>query len=331
MCAATIPVAAQLVSSDLDESQLPTEAQILTQHHIGLTKGALLAALRNHDPQIRAVAARRLLIEGAKDGIPEMVEALETERVEWVKLQLAIALARSSDVFGGRVAFDSLHLMCNTPSFEMGARLAATLSLLELDDLHSCPETVAEALQPNTELSSRLTALQTVANLKELSPSESVILRTLVLQCLHDRDPLVRQYASTTLLMMGDQSAIPELAEAVSRESEPNTRDWMSNSLHSLKEADDPDCASGKRHCGFVIRKHDEATDAMECKWALGYLLINSRVTSDLLRGLSGAPPYCPNDCLQPFRYCSENCSLSQPARASNTLRWAMTCLRSAY
>ena len=187
------------------------------------------------------VTARELACKSRKDTIPDLINALETERVSWVKLDLAIALARMGDEAG----FRSLRQSCDDAALEIGTRLIAAEFLLRLrNELHL--ETIAQALQPNItiggygaaefeDVNTRLEALRMVRYLGGLTATESTKIEELVLNCLDDSDSAVRVEASTTLVMLADVSAIPVMEAVLSRESDDQTRRFIAYNPNALK------------------------------------------------------------------------------------------------
>ncbi len=216
----------------------PTE--FFAEHHIALTKNSLLAALQDPDPQVRMVSARQLVCKNITDSIPALTQALRAEKVDWVKLDLAMALTRMGDENGWR----SLGQQCDDPSLPIATRLAAAEYLLRLHkEPHS--ETFIAALsfnwmtnwstQADRDRDTRIWALRLVRYLpNDLSPEASTEIRNHVMECLKDSDPMVRVEASTTLRLRGDVSAVPSLEMAVITEVDDQARTWIAYNLNAL-------------------------------------------------------------------------------------------------
>ena len=214
-CALAIPGTCQDPPT-LVEGPLPTAAQILTQHHISLTKDALLAALRNDDAEIRYLAAGQLADEHAQDAIPAIVEALKAEDMPQAKVNIAFALAQMGDERG----MQALRQDCDATSLPMAYRLSAVLYLVLFLHDESCLRTVVEGYQQSPESGHRVQALSLIPDFKKLSANESALLRALLLSGLRDPDPGVRIEASDMLRTMGDVSAIPALEAAIAAETD---------------------------------------------------------------------------------------------------------------
>ena len=208
-----------------------TAAQLLTQHHIALTKDALLAALQNDDPEIRYLAAAQLDDDGAKDTIPAIVETLDAEKSPLAKVNIAATLAHMGDERG----IQALRQDCDATSLPMTYRLSAVSQLALFLHDESCWKTVVEGYQQGLEADDRSQALSIIPYFKKLSADKSAVSRELLLSGLRDQDPSVRIEASDVLRMMGDVAAIPSLQAAIAAETDPNVKMQMESELSSLQ------------------------------------------------------------------------------------------------
>jgi hypothetical protein len=87
---------------------LPTFGELLRRHNIELTQSALIAALKNPDPEVRDLAAQKLAEDKATEAIPAIMQALSSEKVPQTRMNVAFALA----VMGESVGFDTLEDNC---------------------------------------------------------------------------------------------------------------------------------------------------------------------------------------------------------------------------
>lgn len=207
-------------------------ADVLTQHHIPLTKDALLSALHSDDPQIRELAASQLADEGYKDTIPAIVEALEAEHVPLAKVNIASSLAYLGDVRG----IQALRQDCNDTSLPMAYRLTAVTYLVNYHHDESCWKTVVEGSQSRYSSGDRVQSLSLIPDFKKLSAERSAMFRALLLNGLHDEDPGVRIEAGDVLRTMGDVAAIPALEAAIAAETSPDVRSTMESELRGLQK-----------------------------------------------------------------------------------------------
>src|SRR5271165_6174408 len=190
---------------------LPTPAEVLTQHHIPLTKDGLLSALHSEDGEIRDLAAFQLEEQEGKEAIPDIVAALKAEQVPLTRVNMAAGLAYMGDQRG----FESLKQDCDDQTLPMHFRLQAADQLLMAHG-ESCPQTVLLALQnttfDGTEMADRAQALSIIPHFKkspDLSTDDSAQFWTLALKSLSDPAPFVRMQAGETLRWLGDEAALP--------------------------------------------------------------------------------------------------------------------------
>src|ERR1700757_1227436 len=79
---------------------IPTFGELLRRHNIELTQSALIAALKNPDPDVRDLAAQKLAEDGATEATPAIIQALAAERVPWTRMNIALALAEMGESIG---------------------------------------------------------------------------------------------------------------------------------------------------------------------------------------------------------------------------------------
>jgi HEAT repeat protein len=230
-----------IVISDITAASCGPD-EFFSVHNIVLTREGLQATLQDPDSQVRMVSARQLACKHTTDAIPALTKALEAEKVDWVKTEFVIALARLGDENGWRI----LRETCDNPKLPIAERMFAAEFLLRLhQELHL--ETILEALDHDLTIGwrsaevyddrdTRIGALRLVRYVQGLSLLQSSQIRANVVQCLTDPDPMVRVEASTTLSLRGDVSAIQSLQTAVSKETDADARRWIAYNLNMLTE-----------------------------------------------------------------------------------------------
>jgi HEAT repeat protein len=208
-----------------------TVEQALQEYHVALTKPALIEALKSAIPEVRPLAAYKLLVnDRALDTIPLVEAAVAGEPVGRIKMQIALALAQVGD----NVGISTLQNTCDDRHLEMSDRVEAAGYMLRLGR-ESCFEAVIEALQYNDEKSnSRQVALSLAPDFSQL-PAADQILRS-VLTNLADTDPGVGIDASHALAAWGKSSAVPPLESAVRSEQDDAVRAQMQADLSALRE-----------------------------------------------------------------------------------------------
>ena len=108
---------------------LPTFGELLRRHNIELTQSALLAALKNPDPEVRDLAANKLAEDGATEAIPAIVQALASEKVPWTRMNIAFALA----VMGEAIGFETLEDNCKSDNTSGNIRAGSAEYLLRFN------------------------------------------------------------------------------------------------------------------------------------------------------------------------------------------------------
>src|ERR1700746_2374659 len=123
---------------------LPTFGELLKRHNIELTQSALIAALKNPDPEVRALAAHKLAEDGATEAIPLIMQALASEKVPWTRMNIALALAS----MGESIGFDTLENNCKSNDMSGGIRTTSAEYLLRFNrDSTTCLSGVLDVLK----------------------------------------------------------------------------------------------------------------------------------------------------------------------------------------
>jgi HEAT repeat protein len=207
---------------------LTTVGQCLREHNIPLTKDGLLSALHSQDTEIWSLAAEELAIEGMKDAIPDLARLLDAKSDPNERIILANSLAQLGDDRG----VQTLRSYCDDTAVSMGNRLEAANQLLRWKP-ESCSKTLIEGLQDS---SFRAQALGMVPGFKDLSPSESSVVKAILLKSLQDQDFMVRLQAAEAIEGLSDITfAIAALQAAIPKESNPEVRSAMGYSLERLQ------------------------------------------------------------------------------------------------
>lgn len=210
-----------------------TIEQALRQYHVALTRPALIRALQSSEPQVRLLAASKLLDSGRDPETIALVQAaLGREKVIHAKLGIALALAEAGDDIG----FSALQDACDDAGLNMADRVEAARHLLNMGH-ESCVSTIAAALQfKDKNSNSREVALSLIPRFKHLSDADSKLMLELVARSLTDRDPAARIVASEALADSGKASAIPQLRAAIQSETDDAVRAQMQTELKALLE-----------------------------------------------------------------------------------------------
>jgi HEAT repeat protein len=209
--------------------RLPTFAEKLQQHHIALTKSALVNALRNPDAEVRSLAAAQLAENRARDTIPSIIGALTAERVPLTRVNIAFALAQ----MGEKKGFAELKSTCDDARVPSHFRIFAASYLLYFNDEHCLPS-VLGMLRSDAEPTTRMQALSILNRFEHIQKKDFRAMHHLVLKALTDPDPSVRLTASSTLSSIGNSSDIQNLRNAIADEQDEAVRSQMENDLQRL-------------------------------------------------------------------------------------------------
>jgi len=208
---------------------LPTIAEKLQQHHIALTKSALVTALRNPDAEVRYLAAAQLAANRARDTIASIIEALTAERVPLTRVNIAFALAQ----MGEKKGFAELKSTCDDAHVPSHFRITAASYLLDVHDEHCLPS-VLRMLRSDAEPNTRMLALSILNRFEHIQKKDFSEMHHLVLNALADPDPSVRLTASSTLSSIGDSSDIQNLQNSIADEQDEVVRSEMQADLQRL-------------------------------------------------------------------------------------------------
>lgn len=208
-----------------------TVAEALRQHHIALTNEALVDALQNPDAEIRGLAAIQLADTKVRDAIPDIVSAVNKEKLPLTRANIALALTQ----LGEDTGFSVLMSMCNDSGIPGHFR---TLAARYLSDVNggSCLDAVLSILETDKEPSSHMAALDILLRFKNVSESDSRKIYALDVKDLTNPDLTVRLYASHTLVALGGDSAVDYLEGAIAAETDEFIRAQMEADLRRLQE-----------------------------------------------------------------------------------------------
>lgn len=194
----------------VQERPLPTFGELLRRHNIELTQSALIAALKNPDPDVRYLAAHQLAGDGATEAIPEIKQALASEKVPQTRMNIAFALA----VMGESVGFATLEDNCKNDKMSADIRARSAEYLLRLNrDTTSCLSGVLDVLKTGSN-GYRMMAAELLPRYRNLSKEDSEKVFTGLVGALHAPDPAVRMAAGRALADFGDTRGIAELGRA---------------------------------------------------------------------------------------------------------------------
>jgi hypothetical protein len=217
-----------IAAASRGQTPLPTAGQLLKQHKVSLTRPSLIAALRNPDAEVRYLAAQQLAEERASDAIPNIIKALESEKMPRATANIAFALAQM-DVAQGVI---KLKALCVNPRLKGQDRLLATQYLLDLQ-VQDCRNTIFEYLQADNDQSAKIQSMYLARRLQN-SPDDAGQLVKLIAASLRDHVPAVRLAASDTLAALGNGDAVPLLEAAIDEETDESVRSKMRSDLQAL-------------------------------------------------------------------------------------------------
>lgn len=215
----------------VENGALPTVAEALRQHHIELTNEALVDALQNPDGEIRGLAAIQLAETKVRDAIPDIVSAVNKEKLPLTRANIALALTQ----LGEETGFSVLMSMCNDSGIPGHFR---TLAARYLSDVNggSCLDAVLSILETDKEWSSHMAALDILPRFKNVSESDFRKMYALDVKDLTNQTPAVRLIASNTLVALGGDSAVADLQSAIAAETDEVVRTQMEADLRRLQE-----------------------------------------------------------------------------------------------
>jgi HEAT repeat protein len=217
---------------------LNTFGELLQQHHVKLTKPALLQALQSPDANVRYLSAMKLAEDKAVDAVPAIKQALAAEMVARNQANIALALGLLGDPSGR----DELKRMCADENFPPEFRLYAVRYMFDLGSekdegcLHAAEDIAKLVNSGNRSVGDRVTAFELLARFRNLTSEESQSVFDLVLHGLNDPDPFVRMGASSAFATLGDRNAISYLEAAIAQEEDENIRLVLKINLKKLQQ-----------------------------------------------------------------------------------------------
>jgi HEAT repeat protein len=207
-----------------------TAKHALQRHGIGLTREALVSALRSPDAEVRELAAQVLAEDHEKDAIPSIVEALAAETVPANRVNIAFFLAQ----LGEEIGRTTLKRACDDFTISAWVRMLAAVNMRALHDDY-CLASVVDVLQSWDDPGARKQALSLVPDFERPSEQNAQNLFSLVVKALADQTPGVRTTASNTLGRLGNVAAIPALQSALANEHDEGCRFEMQMDLQQLQ------------------------------------------------------------------------------------------------
>lgn len=209
---------------------LPTFGELLKRHNIELTQSALITALKNPDPEVRDLAANKLAEDGATEAIPAIKQALASEKVPWIRMNIAYALAQ----MGESIGFDTLQDNCkNKDSGNIRVRSAEYLLRFNRDST-ACLSGVLDVLKDVSD-GDKIVAAELLPKYRKLSKEDSEKVFAGLVQALHASGPAGRMAAGQALADLRDTRGIAELERAVGVEQEEVVRSQLEKDLGILR------------------------------------------------------------------------------------------------
>jgi HEAT repeat protein len=217
---------------------LKTFGELLREHNVELTESALLEALKSSNADVRYLSAMKLAEDKNVGAAAAIKVALAAETLPRDRANFALALGLLGDPSGRA----ELHKMCVDESFPSEFRLYAVRYLSDLDGekdegcLHATTDIANRTDSGGGNVGDRVTALELLAQSRNLSKEESKSVFDLLLHGLNDPDPYVRMQASGDFAELGDKTAIPYLKAAISQEKDENIRIILRVNLNKLRQ-----------------------------------------------------------------------------------------------
>ena len=217
--------------AEKQSAPLPTFGELLRRHNIELTQSALIAALKNPDPEVRDLAAQKLAEDRATEAIPAIIQALASEKVPWTRMNIAFAMAQ----MGESIGFDTLEDNCKNKDTteDIRARSAEYLTRFNREST-TCLSAVLDVLKDGSN-GYRMVAASLLPKYHDLSTEDSEKVFMGLAGALHAPDPSVRMAAGRALADLGDRRGIPELERAVGGEKGEIVRSQPEEDLTILR------------------------------------------------------------------------------------------------
>jgi HEAT repeat protein len=198
------------------------------KYHEPLTTEALLRALFDEVQAIRTAAAFKLVELGRKDAIPQIVAALERERVPAAQVSFATAAVD----LGAGDGFNALRAMCQNSAWTPAQRMGAAQQLSFLNN-EECLEDVLGALR-SQDLQAAPLALSVLGRYQHMSKEQCQQVRATVEPLLTSDNPAIKVYASDVLAKFGDDYSSRALDAALAVEKDESARTAMAKALVAL-------------------------------------------------------------------------------------------------
>jgi HEAT repeat protein len=180
----------------------------------------------------------KLSEDKAADAIPEVKEALATEKVPRTRVNLAVALGLLGDPGGP----DELKGLCADQNFPPEFRLYAVRYMFDLHvekdtECLRAAEQIVQTVDADYHTAAyRIMALELLPQFRSLTPEESEKVFQLVVERLDDPEPTVRMQASQSLVNLGNPGAAASYLEAAAtREKDESVRRAFEKDLAKLR------------------------------------------------------------------------------------------------
>ena len=210
---------------------LPTFGELLRRHNIELTQSALIAALKNPDPEVPDLAASKLAEDRSSEAIPEIKHALASEKLPWTRMNIAFALAG----MGESVGFDTLEDNCKNADTSGHIRARSAEYLLRFKrDSTACLGGVLDVLESGSN-GDRMVAAGLLPRYRKLSKEDSEKVFSGLVGALHAPDASVRMAAGRAIAELGDTRGIAELERAIGGEQEEIVQSRLLEDLGILR------------------------------------------------------------------------------------------------
>jgi HEAT repeat protein len=209
-----------------------TFADGLTRHNIPLTEPALLAALKDPDPEVRSLSAAQLAAADDHTALKFMITAFQDERDP----QVQVNIAGAATWLGSNIAIEQLKTICRDINQPSTARLDAA-RYISNKQLSDCFPAVREIARNDQDATVRTLAITAAISYRGQSDGAEKI----AVQALNDIDPTVRITAADSLRTLRATDAIPALQSSLQSEGDETAREHLRETLRVLQLAADRD------------------------------------------------------------------------------------------
>ncbi|NYF92290.1 HEAT repeat domain-containing protein (plasmid) [Tunturiibacter empetritectus] len=223
-----IAQAIQLTSND----QGISFADSLRSRGVGTSPSELGGALRNADPQVRALAAYKL----AEDHDSEAAQKIEVALVIEKNLQTRIDFSSALWSLGDEVGRKQLVAICNDLSLPPKAITDAASHLHMMGQDGRCENGILTLIDRATESYQRLDLLPFLPTIYSGASQKTIDRIVAIAQgMLNDKSPAVRISASHVLAQVGSKSSATVIRDASMRETDPVVRSSLQQDLAVLR------------------------------------------------------------------------------------------------